>query len=71
MCYNLTILIKREKNMSKEAFREWASNGGIRSQDPNYINHAIDVLESWLDSKMPGADIGNLFRYESADDFEQ
>ena len=38
MCYNLTILIKREKNMSKEAFREQASNGGSRSQDPNYIN---------------------------------
>lgn len=57
--------------MLKEEFTEWANAGGIRSQDAGYINHAIDVLEWWLDSKLPDADVGNLFRYESVNDFEQ
>ena len=51
--------------MLKEEFTEWANNGGIRSQDSGYISHAIDVLEWWLDSKLPNAGVGNLFRYES------
>ena len=57
--------------MLKEEFTKWANNGGIASQDPGYISHAIDVLEWWLDSKMPNADIGNLFLYESVNEFEQ
>lgn len=57
--------------MLKEEFTEWANNGGIRSQDPGYISHAIDVLEWWLDSKLPNADVGNLFRYETLAEFEE
>lgn len=57
--------------MLKEEFTEWANNGGIRSQDSGYISHAIDVLEWWLDSKLPNADVGNLFRYETLAEFEE
>lgn len=34
--------------MLKKEFTEWANNGGIRSQDSGYINHAIGVFECWL-----------------------
>ncbi len=57
--------------MLKEEFTEWANNGGIRSQDSGYISHAIDVLEWWLDSKLPNAGVGNLFRYETLAEFEE
>ena len=57
--------------MLKEEFTEWANNGGIRSQDSGYISHAIDVLEWWLDLKLPNADVGNLFRYETLAEFEE
>lgn len=57
--------------MLKEEFTEWANNGGIRSKNPDYISHAIDVLEWWLDSKLPNADVGNLFRYETLSEFEE
>lgn len=57
--------------MLKEEFTEWANNGGIRSQDSGYISHAIDVLEWWLDSKLPNVDVGNLFRYETLAEFEE
>ena len=57
--------------MLKEEFTEWANNGGIRSQDSGYISRAIDVLEWWLDSKLPNADVGNLFRYETLAEFEE
>lgn len=57
--------------MLKEEFTEWANNGGIRSKNPDYISHAIDVLEWWLDSKLPNADVGNLFRYETLAEFEE
>lgn len=57
--------------MLKEEFTEWANNGGIRSQDSGYISHAIDVLEWWLNSKLPNANVGNLFRYETLAEFEE
>ena len=57
--------------MLKEEFLEWANAGGSHSQSSVYINHAIDVLEWWLDSKMPNANIGNLFRYETLSEYEQ
>lgn len=62
---------KEEEKMLKEEFTEWANNGGIRSHDSGYISHAIDVLEWWLDSKLPNAGVGNLFRYESLAEFEK
>ena len=52
-----------DESVMKIEFSEWANNGGIESANSTYINHAIDVLEWWLDEKLPDADIGNLFRY--------
>ncbi len=47
----------------KTDFENWLYNGGTTSDSPGYINHAVQVLDSWLDEKLPDKNIGNLFRY--------
>lgn len=47
----------------KTDFENWLYNGGTTSDSPSYINHAVQVLDSWLDEKLPDKNIGNLFRY--------
>ena len=55
----------------KEEFRDWAFAGGISSKDGGYIKHAIDVLDKWLDYKIPGEGIGCLFRFDNLEDFDK
>ena len=54
----------RDKAMNQKTdFENWLYNGGTTSDSPGYINHAVQVLDSWLDEKLPDKNIGNLFRY--------
>lgn len=53
----------------KNEFLTWAFNGRINSENPKYVFHAIDILESGLDNNIPNEGIGNLFRYNSLDSF--
>lgn len=48
----------------KEVFKDWMYTGGTTSSSSSYIDHAINILESWLDEKLPNNNIGNLFRFD-------
>lgn len=54
----------RDKAMNQKTdFENWLYNGDTTSDSSGYINHAVQVLDSWLDEKLPDKNIGNLFRY--------
>lgn len=52
-----------------ELFEEWNS-ATARSRNTSYIQHQADVLEYWLDAKIPGHEIGNLYRFDQVDEFD-
>ena len=56
---------------TRTAFESWLDNGGTTSNSPSYINHAISVLDSWLDEKLPGNNIGNLFRFSDYESYSR
>ncbi len=52
-----------------ERFAEW--DGAVsRSNDAAYKQHKVDVLEYWLEAKIPNRGIGNLFRFDQVAEFE-
>lgn len=51
-----------------ELFAEW-NRACSRSSDEVYKQHQVDVLEYWLESKIPGRGIGNLFRFDHEAEF--
>ena len=57
------------EDFTKSEFEYWMYNGGTTSKDSGYINHAIAVLEYWLDEKLPNNGIGNLFRFEDSESY--
>lgn len=52
-----------------DLFAQWYS-ATSRSNNNGYKSHAIDVLEYWLDAKIPGREIGNLFRFDQVEEFD-
>lgn len=58
----------RHLRLNKKWFREWLDRNSI-SEDDNYKDHAVDVLEKWLDSRMSVPRIGNLFRFDDVQDY--
>ena len=52
-----------------ERFAEW-DNATSRSKDAMYKQHKVDVLEYWLEARIPGRGIGNLFRFNQVAEFE-
>ncbi|MBR6587305.1 MAG: hypothetical protein IKK82_07760 [Kiritimatiellae bacterium] len=64
------MLISNEEVIAnREQFAEWDS-AVSRSQDAAYKQHKVDVLEYWLEAKIPNRGIGNLFRFDQAAEFE-
>ncbi len=56
---------------TKTAFEKWLYSGGTTSDSPSYINHAISVLDSWLNEKLPYNKIGSLFRFTDYDSYSR
>lgn len=52
-----------------ERFAKW-DNAVSRSKDVAYKQHKVDVLEYWLEAKIPYRGIGNLFRFDQVAEFE-
>ena len=52
-----------------EQFEEW-NRATAKSKNASYIQHQADVLEYWLDAKIPGHEIGNLYRFDQVDEFD-
>lgn len=59
----------RQIRLNKRWFREWLDRNST-SEDDDYKDHAVDVLENWLSVKMPGLRIGNLFRYDDLREYD-
>lgn len=53
----------RHLRENAKMFRKWL-NVYSDSADDDYKNHAVDVLKSWLDEKLPKLKIGNIFKYD-------
>ena len=53
----------RHLRENAKMFRKWL-NDYSDSADDDYKNHAVDVLKSWLDEKLPKLKIGNIFKYD-------
>ena len=60
----------RQQRKNKAWFRNWLNSNSI-SEDDDYKDHAVVVLEKWLDEKMPGLQIGNLFRFDNLDEYNR
>lgn len=54
---------------NKERFVRWYRNI-TRSSNAGYVNHAIDILDCWLNEKIPNCGIGCLFRYDSLSEYD-
>ena len=52
-----------------EQFEEW-NCATAKSGNLSYIQHQADVLEYWLDEKIPRHEIGNLYRFDQVDEFD-
>ena len=63
------IIDPRHLHENTKKFRTWL-NTNSDSNDNNYKNHAVDVLRSWLDEKMPNLGIGNLFRFDNIREYK-
>ncbi len=55
--------------INKHLFTEWYEDQSS-SQSKSYKEHAVDVLDFWLEDKLPGNDIGCLFRFDDFDEFK-
>ena len=53
----------------KNYFETWLCLNS--SGDDGFRAHCVDVCEQWLDKKMPGKQIGNLFRYKVYDSYKK
>lgn len=54
----------RQLLLNKKWFSKWL-NQHSDSNDDDYKTHAVDILEKWLDEKLPNLRIGNLFRFDN------
>lgn len=50
-------------------FEEW-NRATAKSRKTSYIQHQADVIEYWLDAKIPEHEIGNLYRFDQVDEFD-
>jgi len=56
---------------NRDLFAEWNRNSAVsNSNDVAYKQHKVDVLEYWLEAKIPGRGIGNLFRFDQVAEFD-
>lgn len=53
----------------KELFSDWLAKNSTGT--PEFRKHLVDILEYWLDKKIPGAGIGNLFRFTSREEYDK
>lgn len=64
------MLVNEEEILENgELFAAW-NNATSSSSSASYKAHTKDVLEYWLDAKVPGREIGNLFRFNQVDEFD-
>lgn len=54
----------RQLLLNKKWFSKWLDQNSD-SEDDDYKAHAINVLEEWLEKKLPRLRIGNLFRFDN------
>lgn len=55
----------------KNEFGAWLNNPqNCRSEDDAFKRHLVDVIEKWLDGKIPNNGIGNLFRFSDPGEYE-
>lgn len=50
-------------------FAEW-NNAVSKSKKIDYKQHQSDVLEYWLEAKIPDRGIGNLFRFDQVEEYD-
>ncbi len=53
----------------KKYFETWLCLNS--SGDDGFRAHCVDVCEQWLEKKLPGNQIGNLFRYKDYDSYKK
>ena len=49
-------------------FRTWLEQNSP-SENDDYKRHIVDILKEWLDEKMPRQGVGNLFRFDNAQEY--
>lgn len=59
----------RQIRLNKKWFREWLELHSD-SEDDDYKKHAADILETWLNEKMPKLRIGNLFQFDNLKEYD-
>ena len=65
------MLIENEEIIAnRDQFAIW-DNATSRSRNAAYRQHKVDVLEYWLEAKIPGRAIGNLFRFDQVAEFDE
>lgn len=63
------IFDKKDSYQRKKYFETWLCLN--TSGDDGFRTHCVDVCEQWLDKKMPGNQIGNLFRYKDYESYKR
>ena len=59
----------RHLRENAKMFRKWL-NVNSDSADDDYKDHAVNVLESWLNIKLPKLKIGNIFKYDDLREYD-
>lgn len=65
---NILLEIDEIINDRKTDFIIWLSHNC--NGKPEFQKHIVDIIEKWLDEKIPNANIGNLFRFGKSVDYE-
>lgn len=65
---NILLEIDEIINDRKTDFIIWLSQNC--NGKPEFQKHVVDVIEKWLDEKIPNANIGNLFRFAKSASYE-
>lgn len=63
------IFDQKDSYQRKKYFETWLCLNS--SGDDGFRTHCVDVCEQWLDKKMPGNQIGNLFRYKDYESYKR
>lgn len=65
---NILLEIDEIINDRKTDFIIWLSHNC--NGKPEFQKHIVDIIEKWLDEKIPNANIGNLFRFAKSASYE-
>lgn len=65
---NILLEIDEIINDRKTDFIIWLSHNC--NGKPEFQKHIVDIIEKWLDEKIPNANIGNLFRFAKSTSYE-